>query len=406
MNEKYSEAGNRGKDVRSDCWVQLRLTGSGGIKVNLKSKVEVLYGESNRKLITAGLSYFGIRNCEINVEDSGALPYVIMARLETAVRQLKLDEGKQYLPDWQYDVPPSNRERFRRSRLYVPGDQPKLAINAAIHRPDGLILDLEDAVAPSNKEAARILVRNALRTIDFMGAERMVRINQLPLGVEDLEEIIPQKPDLILIPKTETADQVLEVAKTIDEISAHDPSPRDIYLMPIIESGLGVINAYSIASASKKNVAIAIGLEDYTADIGTQRTITGRESFFARCMLINAARAANIQAIDTVFSDVSDMDGLRESVLEAKSLGFDGKGCIHPRLVDVIHHSFAPGEKEIEKAKKIVVAYEEAEKKGLGVVALGSKMIDPPVVKRAIKTIEAAVQGGLISQNWQTEEML
>ncbi len=174
--------------------------------------------------------------------------------------------------------------------------------------------------------------------------------------------------------------------------------------MPIIESALGIIKAYEIASASKYNCALAIGLEDYTADLGTQRTNEGKESFFARSMIVNAAKAAGIQAIDTVFSDVTDMDGLYQSVVEAKSLGFDGKGCIHPRQIPVIHKAFAPTEEEIDKAKKIVLAFEEAEKKGLGVVSLGSKMIDAPVVKRAHRTIQLAKQNNLIDDNWRDEK--
>lgn len=403
MSKTSSEAGNRGKSVRSDCWVGLKTAGSGGVKLNFKSKVQVLYGESSKQLIHDVLTFFGIKNCEVEVEDAGAVPFVMMGRLETAVRRLGLDGGKRYLPDWSYPVPSSSRDRFRRSRLYLPGDQPKLSLNAAIHQPDGLILDLEDSVAPVNKDAARVLVRNALRSIDFMGAERMVRINQLPLALEDLEEIVPQKPDLLLIPKAETPEQVIEIDKKVTELLAKEEEQRDIFFMPIIESGLGVINAYAVAKASSRNVSLAIGLEDYTADIGVQRTAEGRESFFARSMLVNAARAAGIQAIDTVFSDVNDMDGLRESVLEAKSIGFDGKGCIHPRQIAVVHTAFAPQEKEIEKARKIVLAFEEAEKKGVGVVSLGSKMIDPPVVKRALKTIDMALKEGIIPEDWRTE---
>jgi len=401
MSLKFASAGNRGDEVRSDCWVQLQLTDSGGINLNLKSKVDILYGDSIRKLVVDMMNFFEIHHAKIELEDGGALHYVLMARVETAVRRLGMDRGKHYLPEWEYSVPSSTRDRFRRSRLYLPGDQPKLFINAAIHKGDGLILDLEDSVAPPNKDAARILVRNALRTMDFMGAERMVRINQLPIGLEDLEEIIPQKPHLILIPKVETPEQVQKIDRKIDEILAREKEQWDIYYMPILESGLGIINAYPIAAASKRNVALAIGLEDYTADIGTQRTNEGRESFFARSMLVNAARAAGVQAIDTVFSDVTDMKGLRESVLEAKSLGFDGKGCIHPRQIAVIHEAFAPEEKEIEKAKKIVLAFEEAEKKGLGVVSLGSKMIDPPVVKRALRTIDMALKDGIIPEDWR-----
>jgi citrate lyase subunit beta/citryl-CoA lyase len=233
----------------------------------------------------------------------------------------------------------------------------------------------------------------------------MVRINQLPLGLEDLEAIVPQKIDLILIPKVETPIQIYDIEKKIDEILEKEKDlNHDIFFMPIIESGLGVINAYLIATASKRNVALAIGLEDYTADIGVQRTQEGRESFFARSMLVNAARAAGIQAIDTVFSDVDDMEGLRNSVLEAKALGFDGKGCIHPRQIAVVHEAFAPKSEEIDRAKKIVLAFEEAEKKGLGVVSLGSKMIDPPVVKRAQRIIDLARAGGLIPEDWRNSD--
>ena len=405
MSEKFAEAGNKGDAVRSDCWAGIRLTSSGGIKLNLNSKVDVLYGESIRKLVADMMAFFGVKNAEIQLEDYGAVPYVLMARIETAVRRLGADKGKRCLPEWEELVPPSARDRFRRSRLYLPGDQPKLSINAAVHKGDGLILDLEDSVAPANKDAARVLVRNALRVMEFKGAERMVRINQLPLGLEDLEEIIPQKPHLILVPKVETPEQLHEIDKKVDEILAKEKADFDVYYMPILESGKGIINAYPIATASRRNVALAIGLEDYTADLGTQRTNEGKESFFARSMLINAARAAGIQAIDTVFSDVSDMEGLKASVLEAKALGFDGKGCIHPRQIAVIHEAFAPEEKEIEKAKKIVLAYEHAEAKGLGVVSLGSKMIDPPVVKRALRTITIAVKDGILAEDWRKENV-
>ena len=404
MNIKHAEAGNRGEKIRSDCWVSLK-TGENikGIKLNLESKVKVLYGESIKKLVFDMMKFFGIENGEIELFDSGALPFVIMARIEAAVKRAGLDRGKKYLPDWQYQFPKSERDRFRRSRLYLPGDQPKFFLNAAIHKPDGLILDLEDSVAPSAKDSARILVRNALRTIDFMGAERMVRINQLPLGFKDLEEIIPHNVDLILIPKVEYPEQIKEIDEKIDELLKDNSNTFNPFFMPIIESAAGIMNAYEIAKSSKRIVALAIGLEDYTADIGTQRTKEGRESFFARSVIVNAAKAVGIQAIDTVFSDVTDMDGLRESVLEAKSLGFDGKGCIHPRQIRVIHEAFAPTIKEIEKAKKIVLAFEDAEKKGLGVVSLGSKMIDPPVVKRALRIINLALREGLINEKWREE---
>jgi citrate lyase subunit beta/citryl-CoA lyase len=276
-------------------------------------------------------------------------------------------------------------------------------INAGLHKPDGLILDLEDSVAPAKKAEARLLVRNALCQLNMYGAERMVRINQIPKGLDDLGYIVPYYVNLILIPKCETADQIHQVEERIDIILKKHNKDYPIYFMPIIESALGVINAYSIASASKNVVALAIGLEDYTADLGTQRTKEGHETFFARSQLVNAARAAGIQPIDSVFSDVSDMDALRDVILESKSLGFDGMGCIHPRQINVIHQYYAPNDAEIEKAKKIVNAFEDATEKGLGVVSLGSKMIDPPVVKRAQRTIDLAITSGKIAKDWRDE---
>jgi citrate lyase subunit beta/citryl-CoA lyase len=180
------------------------------------------------------------------------------------------------------------------------------------------------------------------------------------------------------------------VDERIAEILKARKIDRPVYLMPIVESALGAIRAFSIAAASKNIVALTIGLEDYTADIGAERTKEGRESFWARSQVVIAARAAGVQPIDTVFSDVSDMEGLREAVLEAKGLGFDGKGCIHPRQIQVIHEAFAPSDVELEKAQRIVAAFVEAEAKGLGVVSLGSKMIDPPVVKRAQRVVRLA----------------
>lgn len=399
---KKSSAGPRGETVRSDCYVELELKESAGIKLNIKSKVESMYGESIRELILDMCKFFSLRNAKIIVEDYGALPFTIAARFETAIKRAFPKTMKEYLiPISKKSTYKTTKDRLRRSRLYLPGNEPKYFINAGLHEPDGLILDLEDSVAPTQKDAAQLLVRNALRSVDFYGGERMVRINQLPKGLDDLKFIIPHNVHVILIPKCETAEEVKQVEKEVELLKKQNNIKSEIYFMPIIESAKGVINSYEIASASKNNCALAIGLEDYTADIGTQRTEEGKESFFARSMVVNASRAAGIQPIDTVYSDVSNMEGLRQSVIEAKSLGFEGKGCIHPRQVKVVHEAFAPTNEEIEKAKKIVVAFEEAEKKGLGVVSVGSKMIDPPVVKRAQKTINLALLNNLISKDWR-----
>lgn len=397
-----AEAGRRGADVRSDCWIKLTPTKAGGIQLQIDSKVKAMYGSSIEQLVLQGLKYFDITNVRLEFEDSGALPFTIMARLETAVRRLKLDHGKQWLPEFkEFNKYKANRDRFRRSRLYLPGNEPKFMMNAGLHKPDGLILDLEDSVAPAEKDAAQIMVRNALRQVDFYGAERMVRINQIPQGLYDLKYIVPHNVHIILIPKCESPEQVKKIEQEVQKILNENSLKHEVFYMPIIESALGAIKAYEIAQASPNNVALTIGLEDYTADIGTQRTLEGRESFWARSQVVNAARAAGIQPIDTVFSDVTDMEGLKQGVLEAKSLGFDGKGCIHPRQIKVIHDAFAPAPEEIDKAKKIVSAFEQAEAKGLGVVSLGSKMIDPPVVKRAQRTIKLAIDTGKLNSDWR-----
>jgi citrate lyase subunit beta / citryl-CoA lyase len=403
-NLNKSFAGKRGDSIRSDCYFEIDLKSTGGIKLNIKSKVESMYGESIKQMILDMCKFFGLKDAKILLEDNGALPFVLAARFELAVKRLahppapsqregefkssplikNLKLNKEYLlPFNENNLYSTKKDQLRRSRLYLPGNEPKFFVNAGLHSPDGIILDLEDSVAPVEKDSAQLLARNALKSVDFYNAEKMVRINQLPNGLDDLKFIVPHNVNVILIPKCESAKQVKDVEKETVRLKNLHKIKNEIYFMPIIESALGVIKAYEIASASKYNCALTIGLEDYTADIGTQRTNEGKESLFARQMIVNAAKAAGIQAIDSVFSDVADMEALRQSVIEAKSLGFEGKGCIHPRQIPVVHEAFAPTSDEIEKAKKIVLAFEEAEKKGLGVISLGSKMIDPPVVKRA-----------------------
>jgi citrate lyase subunit beta/citryl-CoA lyase len=275
-----------------------------------------------------------------------------------------------------------------------------MMLNAAIHKPNGIILDLEDAVAFAKKGEAQLLVRNALRSVNFYGAERMVRINQYPKGLEDLKYIVPHFVNLVLVPKCESAEQIKAIDNEISNLKVNNFVAHSIWLMPIIESALGIEKAYEIATVSPNIVALAIGLEDFTADLGVSRTKEGTESLYARMRLVNACKAAGIQPIDSVFSDVSDMEGLAQNVRISKSLGFEGMGCIHPRQVKVIHDNFAPIPEEIEKAIKIVVAFAEAQEKGLGVVSLGTKMIDAPVVKRAQTTIKLAVNLGILSENW------
>lgn len=402
--EKIAVTGNFGGRVRSDCQVTLELTSSGGLDVELKSKVNAMFGEANMKLCNDVLQFYGIENAKMLVEDSGALPLVMAARIEAAVKKV-METDKEFLLDIiEENIYDTQKERFRFSRLYLPGNTPSMMLNAGIHQPHGIILDLEDSVAPSKKDEARLLVRNALRGINFYGVERMVRINQGQRGIEDLKFVVPHNVHLLLVPKCESAESIHEIDAEIKKIQSTTGENRPVLLMPIIESAMGVEKAFEIATASENVVAMAIGLEDFTADLGVSRTPKATESFFARTRLVNASKAARIQPIDSVFSDVADMDALRENVKTSKSLGFEGMGCIHPRQIKVIHESFAPEAKEIEKAKKIVNAFIEADKLGLAAVSLGSKMIDPPVVKRAQTTIKLALELGLIDPDWHEKE--
>ena len=390
------EAGHSGPEIRSDAHVRLAPRESGGIDIELESRVKTYYGDAIHQQAEEILAALGVRHAQVSIHDEGALPFVIAARIETATRRAGLGEGTRVLPN-KLPVPAASaRDRMRRSRLYVPGSEPKYFVNAALHGPDAVILDLEDSVHPQEKDGARLLVRNALGAVDFLQCERMVRINQLPLGLDDLEEIVPESPDLILIPKVESPKQVTEVSQKIAEIKANFGLTRPIWLMPILESALGIEKAYEIATASADVVALTIGLEDYTADLGVAKTATGAESLFARQRVVNAARSAGVQAIDSVFGDVADMDSLRAWALDSRAKGFEGMGCVHPLQIPVIHQAFAPTPVEIQKAQKIVAAYHEAQSKGLGVVSLGSKMVDAPVVQRALKLMARAQVMGLV----------
>lgn len=398
QTKRVGEAGHWGKDVRSDAHVWIEPRERGGIDIVLESRVKPYYGDSIRTQTEEALAQLGVHHAQVLVHDEGALPFVIAARIEAAVKRAGLGEGKRILPDKLALPEASGRDRMRRSRLYLPGSEPKYFINAALHGPDAVILDLEDSVHPGEKDAARLLVRNALRAVSFLECERMVRINQLPLGLQDLEEIVPESPDLILIPKVEGPNQVIEASQRIEELKAKAGISRTIWLMPILESALGMENAYKIANSSAQIAALTIGLEDYTADLGVAKTAVGTESLFARQRIVNSARAAGIQAIDSVYGDVADMEGLRVWALNSRALGFEGMGCVHPLQIQVIHQAFAPTQQEIEKALRIVAAYNEVQQKGLGVVSLGSKMIDAPVVQRALKLIERAQAMGLVTQ--------
>ncbi len=387
-------AGRRGPDVRSDLWVEFESRTTGGIELNIKSKVDFMYGDANRKLVLDTLKTLGVEHARVTIEDTGALPFVIMARLEAAVRRSSLSTQRPSLPaclpaPGPSFARPSARDRWRRSRLYLPGNEPKFMLNARIHQPDGIILDLEDSVPPQDKDAALLVARNALYGLDFGNCERMARINPLPMGLGEIDALVPAGVNVILLPKCESAEQVRDVDSRISSLLPA-PSSLDVYLMPIIETCEGMFKAREIAGASPRVVALTYGLQDYILDLGGVKTPAGLESLWARSQVANAAKAARVQAIDTVFADIEDTDALRASCHSAKELGFEGKGCIHPRQVPVVNEEFTPSAAEVENAQRIVLAFEEAQAQGRNVVSVGSKMIDPPVVERARRIIALA----------------
>jgi citrate lyase subunit beta/citryl-CoA lyase len=369
----------------------------------MRSRVHALYGRANRTLIEDMMHGLGVAHAFVEVDDAGALPWVVSARIEAAAHRAGVPLFGDVRPVISRPLPPpSSRDRLRRSRLYLPGGEAKFMLNAALHGPDAVILDLEDSVHPAEKDAARLVVRNALRVLDFGAAERMVRINPLPLGLDDLDAIVPEHPDLVLLPKTESPDQVRTVAGRIRSIRndiGGENEARPVLIMPILESALGIERAFEIAAADESVAALTIGLEDYTADLGVTKTRAGAETLWARSRLVNAARAAGVQAIDSVFGDVDDDAGLRAWAVASRAQGFSGMGCIHPRQIRIIHEAYAPSRDEIERALRIVAAFRDAEARGLGVVSLGSRMIDAPVVLRARRLVEHALATGLLDDD-------
>lgn len=282
--------------------------------------------------------------------------------------------------------------------MFVPGNNPGMMADAHIYGPDSIMLDLEDSVSMAEKDTARLLVYNALKSVDYGDTEMVVRINPLntPYGKKDIEAMVKAGVHVIRMPKTETAEEVREVEREIEKVEKEIGCLGRTKIMAAIESALGVVNAYDIATASPRMMGIALGAEDYCANLKTQRSKDGDELRLARETIVVAARAAGIDALDTVYSNLNDMETFRKEVEYIKTLGFDGKSIINPRQIEVVNEVFAPTEKDIEKARAIVAAIKEAEKKGSGVIALNGKMIDRPVVIRAQRTIDLAIASGIL----------
>lgn len=285
----------------------------------------------------------------------------------------------------------------RRSMLFMPGNNPGMLVSADILGADSIIYDLEDAVSLDEKDSARTLVRNALSFLKFTHSEITVRINPIdsPYWEKDLEAIIPVLPDGIVIPKA-SVDAVHSVEQKINEIKkAHNITKNFSFLM-LIESARGIMDVNSIAKASSLIQGLLLGGEDYSVDMGIQRTRLSKELEYARFSLTTAAHAYGLDSLDTPFTDVEDFEGLRLDTAFSKSIGFSGRLVINPRQVEEIHKIFSPSSAEIERAEAILQAAEEAKQKGLGVFSFKGKMVDLPVIKRAQALYDSAKNWGLI----------
>lgn len=291
-------------------------------------------------------------------------------------------------------------ERLRRTMMFVPGANAAMLRDAPLYGADSIMFDLEDAVSLKEKDSARVLVHSALKTFDYGNIEIVVRINALDAGgAEDIEAMVLAGVDVIRLPKTETAQDIIDVEAVITEVEQQNDIPvGTTKMMAAIESAEGVLNAPAIAKSSTRLIGIALGAEDYVTNMKTRRHPDGQELFFARSMILHAARAAGIAAIDTVYSDVDNTEGFEVEVRLIKQLGFDGKSVINPRQIPLVNTIYAPTEKEIQNAKEVIWGIREAEAKGSGVISVNGKMVDKPIVERAERVIALALAAKLITE--------
>lgn len=291
-------------------------------------------------------------------------------------------------------------ERLRRTMMFVPGANPAMLRDATLYGADAIMFDLEDAVSLNEKDTARVLVHTALKTIDYSTVETVVRINELNAGgQEDVEAAVLGGVDVIRLPKTEDAQEIQDVEAVIERVEKENNiEVGRTKMMAAIESATGILNTREIAHASDRLIGIALGAEDYVTNLKTERSESGEELYFARSFILHAARDAGIAAIDTVYSDVENMEGFKKEVRHIKQLGFDGKSVINPRQIPIVHDLYAPTVDEIEDAKAIIWAIQEAEEKGSGVVSVDGQMVDKPVVERAERVISLAKAANMLTE--------
>ena len=391
-----------GQPEKSDLIVEVEPSPS--LIIDINSSVLTLYRKHLEKVVSEIVKEYHFQEAKITVNDDGALDFTIKARLKAALCMARessvqpVDSSHPPLASINKNIV-ELKSRLRRTRLYLPGNNPYLMQNAYLFGSDALIFDLEDSVSPSEKLPARYLISEALNFLPLQDQERMVRINPLDgEGIADLRVVMRLKNfDTVLLPKCECSDDILNADKIISYFEReYNYGQKQLALIPLIETAKGVLNAPQIAAASKRNVALTFGAEDFTADMGISRSQQGEELLWAKGMILMAAKANGLQALDTVYSDISNPQGLEQDTITSKSLGFDGRGIIHPEQIDIVHRVYQPSPSEIEYSQRVVDALEKARTQGNGVASLGRKMIDAPVEARALKTIKLARKLNLI----------
>lgn len=383
-----------------DAQVTIHPNDGMGLDIHIDSIVQAQFGDAILETIRDVLAAFEVVDASVHLVDKGALDWVIRSRMQASIcrsadcdfdwieRGIKKGSTKSV----EHRVP------LKRTSLYVSGSSPVNMTQAVFYNEDCMVYDLEDSVPISEKDTARFLVYNAVRDHHPPDKYVLIRINSIYSEFinEDLEAAVCACPNALRIPKVESADEVRKISGMIADIENKvGLEVGSIELWCNLESYLGIIHASEIAKADPRVVALALGAEDFTVSMKARRTKQGLEIFYARNAVLMACRSAGIDAIDAVFSDINDLDGLYEDVILTRNLGFDGKTVVHPRQIDVVNSAFTPSKKEIEYAKRVLAVAEEGKQLNKGAVTLDGSMIDKPMELRALTTLEQARAAGI-----------
>lgn len=289
--------------------------------------------------------------------------------------------------------------RSRRALLYMPGDDLHKIQKSITLGIDCICMDIEDGVAANRKTEARTTIASALHSLDFGQSERLVRINPVGSGMEiaDLQAVLPEHPDGIVIPKVHSAAQIRWVGEQLAQAEIQNGWPEgSMIILALVETALGVVNLPEIARSDTRLQGLIFGAEDLAGDIGAVRTREGWEIFYARSAVVTNAAAYGLQAIDMVFMNIQDIEGLREESVQGARMAYTGKQIIHPNQVEPVQTAFTPSDEAIAQAKRVVEAAAQNQEAGKGAFTLDGKMVDAPVVRAAEWVLERARAAGKV----------